>query len=805
MKTLKKTLCLVLAVVMAVGVLVIPANAAEFTDADEITHDEAVAVLNGLGIVNGDENGNFKPDSSFTRADAAVLLANVVLKPENAKLLTASKVVFSDVPANHYANRYITWANEAGYIHGYPDGTFKPSNELTGLELAALMLEVLGEELDSANFQNFVALKTKDYDLAKGITGYISTNVISRDDAVQMMFNAMDYSADAKTIYHVTDVKTEEEDYGNYPTLNEALTVVALLGGTSVAKAVPVPNKTGSIFTKVYEASHTPNGTDDLKRPVNTWKDSDGNTLYSVTATPAAEYHTSVKFSKIYADLGLTKAAPVTTYMFGSEVADAQKTITYAGGSIASEQTKSFVGNGTKVEVYNDGDGSYTMIIIPETFVKAGTAKETTSSETGKKTITQPFTRVGRDRTPSWSQSFSSTKFNNFAKDSYVILNVAGASNTPVSATVPEIVTGVLGKVVTANGNTTYTIGGKDYTKAVECDSSMNLNNIGQEVSVYVDEFGYILGSVTAAAAVNKYIDVLAASATTTSGNWMLGTEVKTQKVYGILSTGEYNEYTVTLQKEQEAIKAGIYIYDYNTDGTLKLSAVDAASAGQNAEEIKNGSATTKLGSTTVALNSSTIYYFFSRSSATNAISSFTTKTGNTNAGVIAKNSAMLVVEKGVVKFVFVGDSFNAGVINADMAYIKSNDSGSVDYGTVEYNDGTTSGKYYTYTAYTPEGKVTLTSSVNTLTAGVYNYNTDMSVGSKVETNVVDGKLTVEGTALGITKSGTTTYYNYDSDNVAYTGDDVDLADGQEVVAVVDSYGTTIVHLWVIKDAPIAG
>ena len=45
MKTLKKTLCVVLAVVMVVGTLALTAGATDYVDDADITYDEAVEVL----------------------------------------------------------------------------------------------------------------------------------------------------------------------------------------------------------------------------------------------------------------------------------------------------------------------------------------------------------------------------------------------------------------------------------------------------------------------------------------------------------------------------------------------------------------------------------------------------------------------------------------------------------------------------------------------------------------------------------------------------------------------------------------
>ena len=78
MRNLKKLLALTLAMVMAFS-LMLTANAAvkydDYTDKDSITDEftEAVQVLTGLEVMQGDEKG-FRPSDKITRAEAAAVI-----------------------------------------------------------------------------------------------------------------------------------------------------------------------------------------------------------------------------------------------------------------------------------------------------------------------------------------------------------------------------------------------------------------------------------------------------------------------------------------------------------------------------------------------------------------------------------------------------------------------------------------------------------------------------------------------------------------------------------------------------------
>ena len=69
---MKKLLALVLALVMTMSLVTI-SNAA-FKDANSIDYKEAVEVMNKVGVLIGDEKGNFNAKDNLTRAQAAKII-----------------------------------------------------------------------------------------------------------------------------------------------------------------------------------------------------------------------------------------------------------------------------------------------------------------------------------------------------------------------------------------------------------------------------------------------------------------------------------------------------------------------------------------------------------------------------------------------------------------------------------------------------------------------------------------------------------------------------------------------------------
>ena len=78
MKTCRKTLSLVMVFALVMSLFCASASA-DFTDQSSITNDEAAVVLTALGVIDGFEDGSFKPDTVLTREQAAAIIARMLL------------------------------------------------------------------------------------------------------------------------------------------------------------------------------------------------------------------------------------------------------------------------------------------------------------------------------------------------------------------------------------------------------------------------------------------------------------------------------------------------------------------------------------------------------------------------------------------------------------------------------------------------------------------------------------------------------------------------------------------------------
>ena len=95
------------------------------------------------GIMSGDANGLFHPERAMTRAEMAKVIAEAFISAERLSSDDVSPG-FADVPAGHWASRYIAAIASTGLTSGYPDGTFRPDQPIARSEFAAFLARAIG-------------------------------------------------------------------------------------------------------------------------------------------------------------------------------------------------------------------------------------------------------------------------------------------------------------------------------------------------------------------------------------------------------------------------------------------------------------------------------------------------------------------------------------------------------------------------------------------------------------------------------------------------------------------------------------
>lgn len=98
-----------------------------------------IAALSARGIIGGFPDGSFRPNEPVTRAQYAVQLQKAFTKPDRRPPKS-----FTDVPADSRWATAVDQAVKANFMSGYPEGDFRPEQQVSRVEAVASMMQGLG-------------------------------------------------------------------------------------------------------------------------------------------------------------------------------------------------------------------------------------------------------------------------------------------------------------------------------------------------------------------------------------------------------------------------------------------------------------------------------------------------------------------------------------------------------------------------------------------------------------------------------------------------------------------------------------
>ena len=192
---------------MMLSVMVVGAGAA-FSDQSKIKNTEAVDACTALNIIGGYPDGSFKPEGNITRAEVTKMICVALNGGKEPNLATNATPTFSDVRTNAnsaWAEKYIESCASQGIVSGVGGGKFAPAGNVTGTQLAKMLLVSLGYKSENEGFTgNAWATNVNTVASAKGLYAGLETidpsAAITRDSAAQMVWNALNaYEVEYKT------------------------------------------------------------------------------------------------------------------------------------------------------------------------------------------------------------------------------------------------------------------------------------------------------------------------------------------------------------------------------------------------------------------------------------------------------------------------------------------------------------------------------------------------------------------------------------------------------------------------------
>ncbi|MCK5015846.1 MAG: S-layer homology domain-containing protein [Candidatus Peribacteraceae bacterium] len=184
-------------IILSIFVSIIPkvdAQNAPFPDMKDswFRYIEAVEYLVGRNIINGYDDGTFKPDQAINRAE----FLKIVFKGHNT--IKPTRRCFSDINPDEWYAPYVCTAKNRGIVDGYPNGTFQPAQTINFAEAIKIVLGAYGREIEDGEGENWFLPYVNELD-EKDILpshSYIPWKQLTRERAADLIWRIVRYEED---------------------------------------------------------------------------------------------------------------------------------------------------------------------------------------------------------------------------------------------------------------------------------------------------------------------------------------------------------------------------------------------------------------------------------------------------------------------------------------------------------------------------------------------------------------------------------------------------------------------------------
>lgn len=197
MKNLKKLVSVIVTVAMLISSLAalsVSAATGQYGDVEESnSYYKAIKVLSGLGIVKGDDEGNFNPTNDIKRSEMVALVCRAMGEESVAESSGGS--TFDDVAADHWATGYIAWGVSSNIVNGVGDNKFDPDASVKFQDAVVMVLRALGYERIAQRSENggypTGYLKVASQKGVLSGTSYDGNTAATREVVAQVIYNGL--------------------------------------------------------------------------------------------------------------------------------------------------------------------------------------------------------------------------------------------------------------------------------------------------------------------------------------------------------------------------------------------------------------------------------------------------------------------------------------------------------------------------------------------------------------------------------------------------------------------------------------
>ena len=569
MRNLKRALSLLLSSTMVLGMLVMGSSAASYADVTSKQNEEAIEVLQAVGIMTGDQNGKFNPDAKVTRNEMAVIMCNLLDYTVASYKGTAP---FTDVPA--WAEPYVAACYTNGITSGYDKVTYGGNDTVTTGQAALMLLKALGYFQYSADFGSDWLVETTKNGSTAGLFDGVATGAkeaLTRNDVAQMVLNALEADL-VKAEKNGSDVQV-----GDIVISGGKATYDARTGTDSKYAKIDNTKVDGKYTIQLGEELYkgdlvkADGADDDFGRPsvkwtfenkeIGTYAD-DADAVYTATVEKQDLY--DLVGSDVYNDLK-NGDADFSVVVDGVALKDV-KLSDYIVKNNDDDAGKDVIKKGATTEVFIDDDSNDVVITVINSYVAQVDGDYDKNDEELELDILDEAPVDVKDTTLS-SDDFD--YLDSYSDEDYVLITVANKEIKTIA-----LAETVKGKVTAYTEKKNVTVDGtkyeysKNYTDAVKSDSKLTYD-LNDAYTLVLDANGYVIYT-DGTAGHNDYVYV-----------------AKTAKTGGAKANLEGDAYfidgtnkVITIDNDdkiKESNKGRWYSYNEKSNGKYELNEVEDA------------------------------------------------------------------------------------------------------------------------------------------------------------------------------------------------------------------------------------
>jgi len=178
---------------------------AEFSDVSEnSTSYDAIDYVQVHGIVNGYEDGEFKPNNKINRAEFVKIIINALFEADEIANCTPTRN-FTDIAGDEWFAPYVCVATNNGIIAGYDDSTFRPGNNINFSEASKIMVGAFQYNVgaDEIWYKPFVQELENRGAIPTSICSF--DQYVSRGEVAEMIYRLMENVSDKTSTKFFSD------------------------------------------------------------------------------------------------------------------------------------------------------------------------------------------------------------------------------------------------------------------------------------------------------------------------------------------------------------------------------------------------------------------------------------------------------------------------------------------------------------------------------------------------------------------------------------------------------------------------